>query len=100
MTPTEQFHRYLHEHCDGKVRSLEIFGDEKRLDQLMRGSALFGNGRLTPETLRCIIVSEPLPWTRGPNPDGPILVIENAATWHSYCRWNAERKHFSAVVYG
>src|SRR5207244_335996 len=20
MTPTDQFHRYLHEHCDGKVR--------------------------------------------------------------------------------
>lgn len=83
-----------------KERSLQIFGDEKRLDQLVRGSALFGSGRLTPETLRCIIVPEPLPWTRGPNPDGPVLVIENAATWHSYCRWNAERKHFSAVVYG
>ena len=83
-----------------KERSLEIFGDEKRLDQLMRGSALFGNGRLTPETLRCTIVPEPLAWTRGPNADGPVLVIENAATWHSYCRWNTERKHFSAIVYG
>jgi hypothetical protein len=83
-----------------KERSLSIFGDEKRLDQLMRGSALFGNGRLTPEALRCFIVSEPLPWTVGPDPAGPILVIENAATWHSYCRWNIEHKFFSAVVYG
>jgi hypothetical protein len=83
-----------------KERSLEIFGDEKRLDALVRGSALFGDGRLTPEKLRCFSVPEPLPWTAGPNPDGPILVIENAATWHSYCRWNAERKLFSAVVYG
>ena len=83
-----------------KERSLSIFGDEKRLDQLMRGSALFGNGRLTPEALRCFIVSEPLPWTVGPDPAGPILVIENAATWHSYCRWNIEHKLFSAVVYG
>jgi hypothetical protein len=49
---------------------------------------------------RCFIVPEPLPWAPGPNPAGPILIIENAATWHSYCRWNAERKHFSAVVYG
>src|SRR5437867_2668497 len=83
-----------------KERSLEIFGDEKRLDQLMRGSALFGNGRLAPETLRCVIVPEPLSWTRGPHHDGPALVIENAATWYSYCRWNAERRFFSAVVYG
>lgn len=83
-----------------KERSLEIFGDEKRLDTLVRGSALFGDARLTPETLRCFIVSEPLPWTSGNNSDGPIIIIENAATWHSYCRWNTERKIFSAVVYG
>jgi hypothetical protein len=66
---------------------------------LARGSALFGEGRLTPETLRCFIVSEPLPWTSGPKPEGPVLVVENAATWHSSCRWNAERKLFGAVVY-
>jgi hypothetical protein len=83
-----------------KERSLEIFGDEKRLDQLARSSALFSDGRLTPETLRCFIVPEPLPWTPGTNLAGPIIIIENAATWHTYCRWNAERKIFSAVVYG
>jgi hypothetical protein len=83
-----------------KERSLEVFGDEKRLDQLVRGSALFGDGRLTPEKLGCFIVSKPLPWTPGPKPEGPVLVIENAATWHSYCQWNAERKLFNAVVYG
>jgi len=83
-----------------KERSLGIFGDEKRLDTLVRGSALFGDGRLTPETLRCFIVPEPLPWTPGQNSAGPIIIIENAATWHSYCRWNAERNVFSAVVYG
>lgn len=83
-----------------KERSLDIFADEKRLDQLVRSSALFGDGRLTPETLRCFIAPEPLPWMAGPETSGPLLVIENAATWHSYCRWNAERKLFSAVVYG
>ena len=83
-----------------KERSLEIFGDEKRLDQLARGSALFGESRLTPEKLCCFIVPEPLPWAAGPDPSGPLLVIENAATWHSYSRWNAEQKLFSAVVYG
>ena len=83
-----------------KERSLQIFGDEKRLDSLVRGSALFGEDRLTPEKLRCFLVPEPLPWTPGLNPAGPIIIIENAATWHSYCHWNAERKLFSAVVYG
>src|SRR5262249_226893 len=83
-----------------KERSLDIFGDEKRLDQLARGSALFGEGRLTAESLRCFVVPEPLPWTAGPDRTKPLLVIENAATWHSYCRWNSDRKLFSAVVYG
>jgi hypothetical protein len=83
-----------------KERSLEIFEDEKRLDQLVRGSTLFGDGRLTLETLRCFVVAEPLPWAPGSSREGPVLVIENASTWHSYCRWNAEQKVFSAVVYG
>lgn len=83
-----------------KERSLEIFGDEKRLDALLRCTALFGEGRLAPETLRCFSVPEPLAWKAGGDRQGPILVIENAATWHSYCRWNAERNSFSAVVYG
>jgi hypothetical protein len=45
-------------------------------------------------------VPEPLPWTAELDSSGPILVIENAATWHSYRRWNAERKLFSGIVYG
>jgi hypothetical protein len=28
------------------------------------------------------------------------MVIENAATYHSYCRWNREHGFFSAVAYG
>ncbi len=42
-----------------KERSLSIFGDEKRLDELYRGSALFDEGRLDLESLRCYIVPEP-----------------------------------------
>jgi hypothetical protein len=83
-----------------KERSLDIFGDEKRLDQLYRNSALFGDGRLTLKNLGCFVVSEPLPWTPGPATEGPLLVVENAATWHTFCRWNAECKIFSAIIYG
>jgi len=39
-----------------KERSLQIFGDEKRLDELYRASTLFDNGRLTLETLRAYVV--------------------------------------------
>jgi hypothetical protein len=85
-----------------KERSLEIFGDEKRLDALL-STSLFRHGRLDiGKDLWCEIVGEPLAWKRGPMEAAaqPLIVIENAATWHSYCRWNGERKLFSAVVYG
>ncbi|HEY5910713.1 MAG TPA: Wadjet anti-phage system protein JetD domain-containing protein [Verrucomicrobiae bacterium] len=85
-----------------KERSLQIFGDEKRLDALL-STSLFRNGRLDLKNdLHCEIVGEPLGWRRGPTEatTQPLIVIENAGTWHSYCRWNAERKFFSAVVYG
>ncbi len=84
-----------------KERSLELFGDEKRLDQLAN-SALVVSGRLKLETLRCEMVGEPLPWKRGPlaAAANPVIVLENAATWHSYDRWNQLRPQFSAVIYG
>ena len=85
-----------------KERSLEVFGDEKRLDALLTTS-LFRKGRLDWKMdLRCEIIGEPLGWKRGPSDarTQPVIVIENAATWHSYCRFNAERKLFGAVVYG
>jgi hypothetical protein len=84
-----------------KERSLQIFGDEKRLDGLL-SSSLFRPGHLRLEQLRCWVVGEPLGWRRGPagTSDQPLLIIENAATWHSYCRWNEERALFGAVVYG
>jgi hypothetical protein len=85
-----------------KERSLQIFGDEKRLDDLL-SSALFRPGRLDlTKHLRCEVIGVPLAWKRGPVAADahPLIVIENAATWHSYCRWNEERKLFSGVVYG
>lgn len=85
-----------------KERSLQLFGDEKRLD-VLSSSALFRSGRLDlAKHLGCEIIGVPLAWKRGPSAANakPIMVIENAATWHSYCRWNSERALFSAVVYG
>jgi hypothetical protein len=85
-----------------KERSLQIFGDEKRLDLLL-GSVLFRESRLdVKRDLRCEVIGVPLAWKRGPAVAAlqPLIVIENAATWHSYCRWNSDRGLFSAVVYG
>jgi hypothetical protein len=85
-----------------KERSLEIFGDEKRLDVLYL-SSLFRAGRLElRRDLSCEVIGIPFAWKRGPSVawERPIIAIENAATWHSYCRWNADRGAFSAIVYG
>ena len=82
-----------------KERSLEIFGDEKRIDAL-QSTSLADSQRLPLAILRCFRVSEPLGWKRGPRPDRPVIAIENACTWESYCRWNDRHGLFSAVVYG
>ena len=84
-----------------KERSLQLFSDEKRLDALA-GSSLFAEGRLTLAHLRCELAAEPLAWKRGPAAaaSGPVIVLENAATWHSYGRWNQACPQFSAVIYG
>lgn len=82
-----------------KERSLEIFGDEKRLDAL-RTTVLFKSDQLSLKLLNCFTVPLPFGWRRGPNPQGPILVLENAATWDSYCRWNEQVKLYSSIVFG
>jgi hypothetical protein len=99
-----QINKYLESRNEGvaapiKERSLQIFGDEKRLDEL-RGSSLFRADRLSLDALRCEVIGEPLGWKRGPKDTSTILIVENAATWHSYCRWNERARCFSAIVYG
>lgn len=82
-----------------KERSLELFGDEKRLDAIT-ATALFREDRLTLEHLRCFAVPEPLGWQRGCRSDGSVIVLENLSTWHTYTEWDRARPQFSAVVYG
>jgi hypothetical protein len=84
-----------------KERSLEIFGDEKRLDALIMTSVFRGD-RLSLSDLHCEQIGEPLGWRRGPEAasEQPVIIIENAATWNSYTRWNQSSARFSAVIYG
>ncbi|MGC2580065.1 MAG: Wadjet anti-phage system protein JetD domain-containing protein, partial [Terrimicrobiaceae bacterium] len=65
-----------------------------------RGTALFRADQLSLDVLRCESVAEPLGWKRGPQQTGQFLVLENAATFHSFARWNAKAARFSAVIYG
>lgn len=86
-----------------KERSLEIFGDEKRLDTLLATALFRAPDRLDLQKhLRCETVGVPLAWQRGPAAAAqrPLIVLENAATWHSYVRWNTQHALFSGVIYG
>jgi hypothetical protein len=67
-----------------RYRSVDIFGREKRLDELVRTS-IFTEHRLTLEMLACARLAPPLPAAVvGAGPD--VLVVENSDTY-----WTAVR---------
>jgi hypothetical protein len=69
-----------------RERSLEIFGQEKRLDELMP-TPLFGPGRLTLDMLAAYVVHPPFVWQAIERATGTeLLVIENHNTYDSVCR--------------
>lgn len=80
-------------------RSLEIFGNEKRLDGLRDGESLFG-GRLRLADLSCRRVSPLLMWHPGRSAVPIILVVENAAAFESFRRFNEQAELWRAIVWG
>jgi hypothetical protein len=89
-----------------RERSLEIFGHEKRLDELMP-TPLFGPGRLTLEMLAAYVVHPPFVWHSIEESTGSeLLVIENHNTYDSVCRAVVHhasagtRPSFRHVAYG
>lgn len=60
-----------------QVRSIQVFGHEKRLLELATGTTLFAEGRLSFELLRCRRYPPPLAHERV-GPDGRWLIVENA----------------------
>jgi hypothetical protein len=70
-----------------RERSVELFGNEKRLDRLLR-SKMFTTGALTLDLLRCYVAPLPLTaqHTGNPGPDPQLLVVENHATYESVLR--------------
>jgi hypothetical protein len=82
-----------------KERSLQIFGDEKRLDGMRAGDTLF-NGRLSLATLGAFQVPLPLPYRQADAPNRLVLVVENHNSFWSFGEWNHRAKLYAAVVYG
>ena len=85
-----------------RERSLQVFGDEKRLDDLRKGELALFEGRVTLDDLHCYPVAPPLPHDLSPTrvPGRPILVLENYHSYDSFCRWNREAALYAAVAYG
>lgn len=82
-----------------KERSLEIFGDEKRLDSMRRGNTLF-SGRLPLDELGAFVVPLPLPYKKADAPGKPVLIIENHNSYWSFGQWNLKTRRYAAIVYG
>lgn len=83
-----------------KERSYELFGDEKRLDDLLN-SQLFAEGRLTLEMLRCRQVPASLPCVPASREaKDPWLILENESTFHSFCRLNRHIHLHGGIVLG
>lgn len=82
-----------------KERSLEIFGDEKRLDALRSGTSLFA-GRLPLAIIGAFHLSPPLPYRQAMTVSTRVLVVENHNSFWSFGEWNHTAKQYRAVVYG
>ena len=85
-----------------RERSLQIFGNEKRLDEIRKGKVTLFEGRISLDDLHCYPVAPPLPCE---SPDGhsagrPILVLENYHSYDSFRRWNGEAGLYAAVAFG
>lgn len=88
-----------------KERSLEIFGDEKRISSNLRDGKFLGVvdladiGAVRMHTpLPCVVppvsVSGALPIL-----GAPLLVVENEDSYHSLGRWNATSRRYAGVAY-
>jgi hypothetical protein len=67
-----------------RERSLRLFGDDKRLEELIKGR-LFGLERLDLEILRCREIHLPVVF-RDLGEGAWALILENKDTFHSACR--------------
>lgn len=82
-----------------RERSLQIFGDEKLLEQYIYNGSIFG-GKLSLETIGVIELPEQPLHEKSGVLGLPVLIVENWTTYWSLCKWNARTKKYSGIVYG
>ena len=82
-----------------KERSFDVFGHEKRLDGLRHSEILFGPGKVSLDLLRCYMV-EPTPVAERFDQGEGIIIVENEATFDSFCRVCRQKAVFRLVIYG
>jgi hypothetical protein len=80
-----------------KERSLQIFGDEKKLDSLRKGTIF---QHITLEDIDCYLVPIPIISTKLNNNSNKIIIIENYNTYNSFCRYNQKTNYYCEVIYG
>lgn len=90
----------LHERAPFKYRSLQLTGDEKRLDSLLN-TQLFGPDRLSLELLNCDGLGLPLTYERVSS-EPRMIIFENAGSFLVARRVLAEAKHapYGLIAYG
>lgn len=81
-------------------RSLQIFGDEKRLKGMLGGGTTLFSGKLALSTLGAFVVPLPLPYRQADAAGRPVLVVENHNSFWSFGEWNHTAKQYAAVVFG
>jgi hypothetical protein len=99
--------RYLIAHTDPdefetlakyRERAFQIFGDEKALDDAVKGDLLWGQlpleriGAMNPENLTL----ERFPRAQ----DRPVLIVENRQTYLTLCDWNRSACAYRIVCFG
>lgn len=84
-----------------RERSLDIFGNEKTLDDLQRTQP-FKDGLISLDTMQCYYVPEPIPWEPGPSGSETLdgLCIENATTYDTVVKFNSNAGLWGFVAYG
>lgn len=92
-----------------RERSLEIFGDEKTLENIIGrrveadgSSEIVVAGSATLRDVGCVAPAMPLGWlgADGETATRDILVVENHHTWASLAGWNERERAFAAVALG
>lgn len=80
-------------------RSLQIFGDEKVLKDMLK-TKWFKESGLTLGDLGCYVEFPPLVIKRFRVAARRAIIIENLDTFHSFCKWNAVAEEYSMILYG